>query len=161
MMQCGNLNNSVLNENEINAISSVLEGFLVGRLKYSERVKHFLIMHQENSDKCTAYFCGRGSNGQRNDLYFRFGDYAFRNNHGKYIVVARIGFRYPNKGHGTALLKELCDFGEKFGYEYLAIESPNDDCQIFMKKLGFKDTYDMPIHELKKSIKNYQSRKLS
>ncbi|WP_289353433.1 GNAT family N-acetyltransferase [Acinetobacter baumannii] len=62
-------------------------------------------------------------------------------------------------GYGTALLKELCNFGEKFGYEYLEIECPNPDCQAFMKKLGFKDEFYLPIDQLKKSIQAYELSK--
>ncbi|MCU7696972.1 GNAT family N-acetyltransferase [Acinetobacter sp. AYS6] len=91
------------------------------------------------------------------DLYLRFGTYT-RNNHNdkKYIVVARIGFKKQKQGYGTALLKELCIFGEKFGYEYLEIECPNPDCQAFMKKLGFKDEFYLPIDQLKRSIQEYE-----
>ncbi|MFI8146611.1 GNAT family N-acetyltransferase [Acinetobacter sp. ABJ_C5_2] len=91
------------------------------------------------------------------DLYLRFGKYPLAD-HGdkKCIIVARIGFRKQKHGYGTALLKELCAFGEKFGYEYLEVECPNPDCQAFMKKLGFKDEFYLPIDQLKKSIKEYE-----
>ncbi|KJH55240.1 GNAT family N-acetyltransferase [Acinetobacter calcoaceticus] len=91
------------------------------------------------------------------DLYLRFGTYS-RNNHNdkKYIVVARIGFKKQKNGYGTALLKELCNFGEKFGYEYLEVECPNPNCQAFMKKLGFKDEFYLPIDQLKNSIQAYE-----
>ncbi|MDC4876204.1 GNAT family N-acetyltransferase [Acinetobacter baumannii] len=91
------------------------------------------------------------------DLYLRFGKYAFADQKDKkYIVVARIGFKKQKNGYGTALLKELCNFGNKFGYEYLQIECPNKECQAFMKKLGFKDEFYLPIDQLKKSIKEYE-----
>lgn len=94
------------------------------------------------------------------DLYLRFGKYPLAD-HGdkKCIIVARIGFKKQKNGHGTALLKELCIFGEKFGYEYLEIECPNPDCQAFMKKLGFKDEFYLPIDQLKKSIQEYELSK--
>lgn len=90
-------------------------------------------------------------------LYLRFGKY-YRNGHQdeKYIIVAAIGFRKQKHGYGTALLKELCNFGENFGYEYLEIECPNPNCQAFMKKLGFKDDFYLPIDQLKKSIQEYE-----
>ncbi|MCH7337564.1 GNAT family N-acetyltransferase [Acinetobacter sp. NIPH 2699] len=91
------------------------------------------------------------------DLYLRFGKYAYAvHKDKKYIVVARIGFRKNKNGYGTALLKELCLFGEKLGYEYLEIECPNQDCQAFMKKLGFKDEFYLPINQLKRSIQEYE-----
>ncbi|HCA5038192.1 TPA: GNAT family N-acetyltransferase [Acinetobacter baumannii] len=91
------------------------------------------------------------------DLYLRFGEYAFAEHKDKkYIVVARIGFKKQKNGYGTALIKELCNFGEKFGYEYLQIECPNQDCQASMKKLGFKDEFYLPIDRLKKSIQEYE-----
>ncbi|MDC4329153.1 GNAT family N-acetyltransferase [Acinetobacter baumannii] len=91
------------------------------------------------------------------DLYLRFGEYAFADHKDKkYIVVARIGFKKQKNGYGTALIKELCNFGEKFGYEYLEVECPNPDCQAFMKKLGFKDEFYLPIDQLKKSIQEYE-----
>ncbi|MFP5085574.1 GNAT family N-acetyltransferase [Acinetobacter pittii] len=91
------------------------------------------------------------------DLYLRFGEYAFAEHQDKkYIVVARIGFKKQKNGYGTALLKELCNFGEKFGYKYLEVERPNPSCQAFMKKLGFKDKFYLPIDQLKKSIQEYE-----
>lgn len=94
------------------------------------------------------------------DLYLRFGKYVFAaHKDKKYIVVARIGFKKQKNGHGTALLKELCIFGEKFGYEYLEVERPNQDCQAFLKKLGFKDEFYLPIDQLKKSIQEYELSK--
>lgn len=94
------------------------------------------------------------------DLYLRFGKYAFADHKDKkYIVVARIGFRKQKHGYGTTLLKELCNFGEKFGYEYLEVECPNPDCQAFMKKLGFKDQFYLPINQLKNSIQKYELSK--
>ncbi|EHU1961280.1 acetyltransferase [Acinetobacter baumannii] len=94
------------------------------------------------------------------DLYLRFGKYPLAD-HGdkKCIIVARIGFRKQKHGYGTTLLKELCNFGEKFGYEYLEVECPNPDCQAFMKKLGFKDEFYLPIDQLKKSIQAYELSK--
>ncbi|MCG9494218.1 GNAT family N-acetyltransferase [Acinetobacter pittii] len=91
------------------------------------------------------------------DLYLRFGEYPLADHGGKKcIIVARIGFRKQKQGYGTALIKELCIFGEKFGYEYLEIECPNPNCQAFMKKLGFKDQFYLPIVQLKKSIQEYE-----
>lgn len=91
------------------------------------------------------------------DLYLRFGKYAFADHKDKKgIIVARIGFKKQKNGYGTILLKELCKFGEKFGYEYLEVECPNPDCQAFMKKLGFKDEFYLPIDQLKKSIQEYE-----
>ncbi|MFW2023227.1 GNAT family N-acetyltransferase [Acinetobacter baumannii] len=91
------------------------------------------------------------------DLYLRFGKYPLAD-HGdkKCIIVARIGFRKQKNGYGTTLLKELCIFGERFGYEYLEVECPNPDCQVFMKKLGFKDAFYLPINQLKNSIQEYE-----
>lgn len=91
------------------------------------------------------------------DLYLRFGKYPLADHEDKKcIIVARIGFKKQKHGYGTTLLKELCNFGEKFGYEYLEIECPNPDCQAFMKKLGFKDEFYLPIDQLKKSIQEYE-----
>lgn len=65
----------------------------------------------------------------------------------------------PKICHRAILLKELCIFGQKFGYEYLEVERPNPDCQAFMKKLGFKDEFYLPIDQLKKSIQEYELMK--
>nr|WP_228289822.1 hypothetical protein [Acinetobacter pittii] len=54
------------------------------------------------------------------------------------------------------MLKELCIFWEKFGYEYLEVERPNPHCQAFMKKLGFKGEFYLPIDQLKNSIQEYE-----
>lgn len=96
-------------------------------------------------------------NKSQNDLYLRFGKYDLADlNDQKIIVVARIGFRKKKHGYGTALLKELCHFGQQFGYGYLEVERPNPDCQAFMKKLGFKDKFYLPIDQLKRSIQEYE-----
>lgn len=86
-----------------------------------------------------------------NDIYLRFGKYDLIDMKSKKtIVIARLGFNKKKKGFGTALLKALCIFGEKFGYTHLEVERPNADCQIFMKKLGFKDEFYLPIESVKK-----------
>ena len=134
-------------------ISCLVRKFAIEKLGYSRvRVSSFELSQKKPQTRVNIAF-SKGLN----DLYLRFGKYAhavYKDK--KYIVVARIGFRKEKNGYGTALLKELCIFGEKLGYEYLAIECPNPDCQAFMKKLGFKDEFYLPINELKKSIREYE-----
>lgn len=138
---------------EQHEISCLVQKFAMEKLGYSKvKVSSIELSRNKPQMKVNIAF-DRGLDG----LYLRFGNYTYGVHHNKkYIVVARIGFRKKNKGYGTALLKELCLFGEKFGYEYLEIECPNPDCQAFMKKLGFKDEFYLPIDELKCSIQEYE-----
>lgn len=87
-----------------------------------------------------------------NDFYFRLG-YFEETSKIKEIIIARLGFKTPKKGFGTKLLKELCVFGEKFGYSFLSIECPNKGCKDFMLKLGFKpNQYKIEVQELLRLI---------
>ncbi|ENU93977.1 hypothetical protein F971_00415 [Acinetobacter vivianii] len=141
---------------EQNEISCLVRNFAIEKLGYSRvTVSSFQLSQKKPQTRVDIAF-SRGLN----DLYLRFGKYAYAvHKDKKYIVVARIGFRKQKNGYGTTLLKELCIFGEKFGYEYLEIERPNSDCQAFMKKLGFKDEFYLPINQLKKSIQEYELSK--
>ncbi len=59
------------------------------------------------------------------DLYLRFGEYAFAEHKDKkYIVVARIGFKKQKNGYGTALIKELCNFGENLDMNIYKLNVP-------------------------------------
>ncbi|ENX36904.1 MULTISPECIES: N-acetyltransferase [Acinetobacter] len=155
------MNNNIVNDDtERNAISETLESFLVDRLKYSKKKTHFTIRELDGKTKCfTSFFAGRSSIGKPNEFYIRFGEHGYKKANSKYIIVARLSFHHRNKGHGTAFLKYLCLFGEKFGYEFLEIECPNSDCRAFMKKIGFKDQLYLPILELKQSIQTYEAQK--
>lgn len=145
--------NGLIGLEEQNEILSLLQTFTIEKFGY----KRVYISSPGLSRKMLQPRVNVALSKSRIDLYLRFGIYS-RNDHKdkKYIVVARIGFKNPKNGHGTALLKELCNFGEKFGYEYLEVECPNQDCQAFMKKLGFKDEFYLPIDQLKKSIQEYE-----
>lgn len=139
-------------------ISSLVHKFAIEKLGYSRvKVSSFELSQKKPQTRVNIAFSK-----SLNDLYLRFGKYAYAvYKDKKYIVVARIGFRKQKNGYGTTLLKELCIFGEKFGYEYLEIECPNPDCQVFMQKLGFKDEFYLPINQLKKSIQEYERSKLT
>ncbi|ADI91655.1 GNAT family N-acetyltransferase [Acinetobacter oleivorans] len=141
---------------EQNEISCLIRRFAIEKLGYSRaRVSSMQLSQKKPQMNVNIAFSKR-----YDDLYLRFGKYAFADHKDKkYIVVARIGFRKQKHGYGTTLLKELCNFGEKFGYEYLEVECPNPDCQAFMKKLGFKDQFYLPINQLKKSIQKYELSK--
>lgn len=145
--------NELIGLEEQHEILSLVQKFAMEKLGYSKvKVSSFPLLQKKPLSKVTIAFTR-----SLNDLYFRFGKYGFADfKDKKIIVVARIGFRKKKRGYGTALLKELCLFGEKFGYEYLEVECPNDDCQAFMKKLGFKDEFYLPIEQLKKSIQEYE-----
>lgn len=143
---------------EQSAAACLVKKFAMEKLGYLRvRISSFELMQKKPQTKVNITF--RSS---LNDLCLRFGKYTFGvRKDKKYIVVARIGFRKKKNGYGTALLKELCTFGEKYGYEYLEIECPNPDCQAFMKKLGFKDDFYLPIKELVQSIYEYELSKVA
>ncbi len=141
---------------EQNEISCLIRRFATEQFGYSRmRISSMQLRQKKPQTNVTVAL-----NKSLIDLYLRFGEYAFAEHlDKKYIVVARIGFKKQKQGYGTALLKDLCIFGEKFGYEYLEVERPNPDCQAFMKKLGFKDEFYLPINQLKKSIQEYELSK--
>lgn len=142
--------NFVIDKIERKAALDVLKKFTVRKLGYSlRRADIFFLQHKY--EYMTAHF-----NIGLDDLYLRFGDCRHAAPDHKSIVVARIGFRQTKRGHGTELLKVLCMFGQRFGYEFLQVECPNPDCQAFMRKLGFKDTHILPIGELRNSIQEYE-----
>ncbi|WP_010117344.1 GNAT family N-acetyltransferase [Acinetobacter sp. P8-3-8] len=138
---------------EQHEISCLVQKFAMEKLGYSKvKVSSFELMQKKPRSIVTIAF-----NKSQNDLYLRFGKYDLADlNDQKIIVFARIGFRKKKHGYGTALLKELCHFGQQFGYGYLEVERPNPDCQAFMKKLGFKDKFYLPIDQLKRSIQEYE-----
>lgn len=138
---------------EQNEISGLVRKFAIGKFGYKRVYVSSTVLNSRMSQASVTITLRQSLV----DLYLRFGKYAFADQKdNKYIVVARIGFKKQKNGYGTALLKELCFFGNKFGYEYLQIECPNKECQAFMKKLGFKDEFYLPIDQLKKSIKEYE-----
>lgn len=138
---------------EQNEISCLIRRFATEQFGYSRmRISSMQLRQKKPQTNVTVAL-----NRSLIDLYLRFGEYAFAEHQDKkYIVVARIGFKKQKHGYGTVLLKELCIFGEKFGYEYLEVERPNPDCQAFMKKLGFKDKFYLSIDQLKRSIQEYK-----
>lgn len=145
--------NELIGLEEQQEIFCLVQKFVILKLGYSKvKVSSLELMQNKPQSKVNIAF-----NKSSDDLYLRFGKYylpGLRDK--KCIVVARIGFSKKKHGYGTALLKELCIFGEKFGYEYLEVECPNPDCQIFMKKLGFKDAFYLSIDQLKYSIQKYE-----
>lgn len=148
--------NGLIGLEEQNEISGLVRRFAIEKLGYSRPWVSSMQLSQKKPQTDVNIAFSKSFD----DLYLRFGKYAFANHKDKkYIVVARIGFKNEKNGHGTALLKELCNFGEKFGYEYSQIECPNKNCQAFMKKLGFKDEFYLPIDQLKKSIQEYEPLK--
>ncbi|MDC4794226.1 GNAT family N-acetyltransferase [Acinetobacter baumannii] len=147
---------SLIGLEEQNEISCLVRRFATEQFKYSR----MRISSPELIRKMPQPRVNIALNKSLIDLYLRFGKYPLADHKDKKcIIVARIGFKKQKNGYGTALLKELCIFGEKFGYEYLEVECPNPNCQAFMKKLGFKDAFYLPINQLKNSIQEYELSK--
>lgn len=145
-----------IDEEERAAFFNTLKKFLVEKLRYSEKQANNIDLFSNRKEYFTLRF-KRGFD----DLYLKIGDYSYTAPDQKSIVVSRIGFKKNHKGSGTRLMKELCELGKKFKYEWLYVECPNPDCQEFMKKLGFKGTDPISIDKLQNSIQQYESRKQS
>lgn len=73
----------------------------------------------------------------QSQLYLRFGYLSLDPDAKKEIVIAKILFQDEKSGHGTALLRKLSLIPEKYGYEVVSFECPNDKCRAFAKKMGF------------------------
>jgi hypothetical protein len=142
MLNCAE--NLVVKKDEMLAFESMLKEFMINVLGLAPKsVKIYGITSERKliNVKVTVY-------NPNNDFYFRLG-YFDETNTIKEIIIARLGFKTPRKGFGTKLIKELCIFGEKFGYTFLSIECPNKGCQQFMLKLGFKSKqYRIKLNEL-------------
>lgn len=57
----------------------------------------------------------------------------------KTIIVAQLGFRKTRKGNGTHFLSFLKEIAMKYGYEYIGLESTNDESSAFAEHFKSKD----------------------
>lgn len=55
------------------------------------------------------------------------------------LVIAMFGFKEKRKGHGTDLLKFLCEQCEYYGIHYIGIEKTNEQSKAFAIKYGFHE----------------------
>jgi len=148
-----------IQKDEQSEILNAIQNFGGNILKRSEEwayISSFLQKDGTTSLKICSYSSGLGI---EDDIYLKFGKYHIGDQSQKQIVVARISFKKRKSGYGTALLKTLCEIGERYNYVSLHIEEPNPDCKAFMKKIGFKEDEFLPILKLKESIEEYESRK--
>lgn len=140
----------VIKKDEMLAFEYLLKEFMVNVLRLAPKS----IKINGIASECKFVNIKVTVHNPNNDFYFRLG-YFGETSKIKEIIVARLGFKTPKKGFGTKLLKELCVFGEKFGYSFLSIECPNPDCQKFMLKLGFKSNqYKIEVQDLLRLIDN-------
>jgi hypothetical protein len=144
----------VIEEEELMAFFNTFKKFLVEKLKFSEKQASQIYVDFHRKDYFMLSF-KRGND----SFYLKIGNHAHTAYGQRSIVVAVIIFSKTHTGSGTKLIKELCKVGLEFNYEWFAIESPNSNCQEFMKKLGFKDTSPMRMNDLKESIQKYESQK--
>lgn len=145
-----------ITEEERVTFFNTLKKFLIEKLQYSEKQASDIDLFSNRKEYFTLMF-KKGFD----DLYLKLGDYSYTAPDQKSIVVSRIGFKKNHKGSGTRLMKELCELGKKFDYEWLYVECPNPDCLEFMEKLGFEGTDPISIDKLWNSIHQYESRKQS
>jgi hypothetical protein len=94
---------------------------------------------------------------QLNELYIKL----IKSKDRKEIIISRIIIERKKEGIGTEILNTICTFGWKYDYQILTIDSPNTDCEKFMKRMGFDpDTsWSARINKLRKSIKEYKKIK--
>ncbi len=89
--------------------------------------------------KDPAYVCHRGKIGAHRskfDLYFRTNPVGYFWPE-QTLIIARIGFKDVQKGHGANLMTFLCRIADKYGYNYIGLERVNDNSKAFALKLGF------------------------
>lgn len=69
------------------------------------------------------------------DLYLRFLDMPLRKK--PTIVIARMFFHERRAGHGTDFLKLMVDIAVTYNYQYIELESCDDNAKGFAKHFGF------------------------
>ena len=125
-----------------------MEQYVSSTLRHNLRKLKFPIDFRFTDPKgtvsCTLFFC-KG----RDDIYLRFRCYKGE----KFIEIAKVGFNKVKNGNGTALLLTLLDIAEKYEYERIFIESPNENSTAFAEKLGFDKTMNITPADLKLSLK--------
>jgi hypothetical protein len=60
----------------------------------------------------------------------------------KTIIIAQLGFKKARKGNGTHFLSFLKDIAMKYDYDYIGLESTNDNSSAFAEHFNFKDLGD-------------------
>ncbi|WP_436914097.1 GNAT family N-acetyltransferase [Acinetobacter schindleri] len=121
-------------------ISSTL-GYTLEKLRFPI---DFGFTDPEGTARCTLFFCQ-----DLDDIYLRFRCYEGE----KFIEIAKVGFNKVKNGNGTALLLTLLNIAEKYEYERIFIESPNENSTAFAEKLGFDKTMNITPADLKLSLK--------
>jgi hypothetical protein len=69
-------------------------------------------------------------------LYFRVAKKQLEWPHGT-LVISRIYFRNKRQGNGRSLVTFLSELGRSLGYQFIGIESPNENSRAFAARLGF------------------------
>lgn len=89
-----------------------------------------------------------------NELYIKL----IKSENKNEIIIARIIIANNKNGIGTELLKRICKFGKKYNYKIITFDSPNLECEKFMKKIGFNPdiSWSIKIKKLRKSIRIYK-----
>ena len=60
----------------------------------------------------------------------------------KPIIIAQLGFKKTRKGNGTHFLSFLKDIAMRYDYDYIGLESTNDNSSAFAEHFNFKDLGD-------------------
>ncbi|MDK1685022.1 GNAT family N-acetyltransferase [Acinetobacter terrestris] len=75
------------------------------------------------------------------------------------IAIARIYFAKQKNGHGTALLSKLCKVAQKYNYEIISFECPNNNCRAFATRFGFSKCCVISPKNLAVSLEAYENNK--
>ena len=88
-------------------------------------------------------------------IHLRYRNFKFHNE-ANTLVIAVLGFRETQKGHGTDLLLFFIRIADKYNIKNIGLESTNDQSNLFAKRLGFNsiDTrnYIISIERLKLNL---------
>lgn len=76
------------------------------------------------------------------------------------FVFAQLGFQRERKGEGRKILTFISQCADKYGFEYIGIETANDKAIGFGKRMGF-DIYEYPMGGFKQTHLIISTEKLN
>lgn len=91
-------------------------------------------------------------------LYLRFKPDHYAYDLDRPLVIAVMGFRQRQQGHGTALLNFIIDHADEFDLGTIALESANSQASAFAEKRGFhdypsiKNSWQVSIEDLRSNL---------
>jgi len=117
---------------DVDALCTRLDSFLMTRFGYKTSCAF-----------CSSLNTNITAKRKKFDLYIRFFEHEDKFWGGRALILARIDFDKTRQGHGTALLKLLVDFAQKYRYDVIGIEQgKTSSIQGFANRHGFQTVDD-------------------